>query len=63
MIKGLEHLSCEEKLGEMVLFSFKRRRLWGDFIGSLQYLKGTCKAAEVFLLSNTDREKGQWLND
>ena len=60
MIRGLEHLSYEDKLREMGLFSLENRRLWRDLIVAFQYPTGAYrKAGEgLFIRAGSDRRRG-----
>ena len=50
MLTGLEHLSYEDTLRELGLFSLKERMLLGDLIAAFQYLKAIYKQEKANFL-------------
>ncbi|GAB0188222.1 mitochondrial enolase superfamily member 1 [Grus japonensis] len=61
LIRGLEHLSYEDGLRELGLFSLEKRRLrWGALIAAYQFLKRAYRKAgeRLFMRECSDRTRG-----
>jgi len=60
MIRGMEHLSYEERLRELGLFSLEKTRLQEDLIVVFEYLKGAHKKDGDKIVSRAccDRTRG-----
>jgi len=57
MMRGLEHLSYEERLREVGLFSLKKSRLRGDLINAYKHLQDD--GAKLFSVVPSNRSRGK----
>ena len=60
MMRGLEHLFCEDRLKELGMFSLQKRKLQGDFSMAFQHLKGDYKQEgnQISAWLDSDRTRG-----
>ena len=57
MIRGMEHLSCEERLRAQGFFNLEKRRLRRDLTVAFQYLNGAYKQEEEQLFTRVDSDR------
>jgi len=58
MIQGMEHISYEDRLRELGLFSLRKRRLQDGLIAAFLYLKGSSRKEGDRLFSRVCRTRG-----
>ena len=60
MMRGLDHLSYEERLRDVGLFILEKRSLREDFINTCKYLKGGCQndGTRLFSIVPNNRRRG-----
>jgi len=60
MNRGMEYLSCEDRLRELGLFSLEKRSHRGDLLAAFQYLKGVYRkdGEGLFTRVCSDRTRG-----